>query len=137
MDINYMTRPIRGYAEGDEVIKPYRQVQEENDEMILDILDTLKDVPLNVAKSILDKLGDMVPQNIKDRFEESEVPGMSVHDLNEHYRMYGIEEGDRILNMQRERKELQNIVENPSSRQPGLFKARGGIVSLDHLTRGL
>jgi len=136
MDIDYMTRPVRGYAEGDEV-KPYRQGQEENNEMVLNILETLKGVPLNVAKSILDKLGDIIPQRIKDRFEESEVQGMSVHDLNEHYRMYGIEEGDRILSMQREKKKLQNIFENPSSRQPGLEMNRGGIVSLDHLTRRL
>ena len=134
MDIDYMTRPIRGYLEGGETKLPYDRDKgstENLNELMKDIGGTIKEKVKGAGSSLMDKINHF----IKYGWGEEED-----HEYNKLHKFFWHKgyDHDQINDIINKGVNPEDIVPSRTGDLTEPFiGAKGGIVSLNHLTRRL
>ena len=136
MDINHMTRPV-GYDNGGEVEEdrlpydPQMGYTENLNELMGDIGGTLKEKVKGAGSSLIDKINDFIKYGWGDKENYMEIGGEQVDPDDPNFRRF-IED-----NYMGEGESYIEGIENYRRFMEGEGFRRGGIVSLNHMTRAL
>ena len=136
MDINYMTRPV-GYDNGGEVEEdrlpydPQMGYTENLNELMTDIGGTLKEKVKGAGSSLIDKINDFMKYGWGDKEDYMEIGGRQVDPDDPNFIRF-IED-----NYMGEGESYIEGIENYRRFVEGEGYRRGGIVSLNHMTRAL
>ena len=136
MDINHMTRPV-GYDNGGEVEEdrlpydPQMGYTENLNELMTDIGGKIKEKIFGAGRSLRDKINDFMKYGWGDREDYMEIGGRQVDPDDPNFRRF-IED-----NYMGEGESYIEGIENYRRFMEGEGYRRGGIVSLNHMTRAL